>query len=55
MFLRYACGLDIILSLILMTFSKFELCHFSSIYTKKVHVVLIYVILRLYMCNYVGT
>ena len=32
-------------------FSKFELNFFSGIYTKKVYVVLIYVILRLYLCN----
>ena len=50
MLLRYACGLDIIFILFFITFSKIELC-FSGIYSKKVHVVWIYVILRLYLCN----
>ena len=32
-------------------FRNLNLSRFSGIYTKKVHVVRIYVILRLYLCN----
>ena len=34
---RYACGLDIILALILVTFSNFELCHFLTSDSMKVY------------------
>ena len=37
MLLRYACGLDIILRLIFVTFLQFELGHFSGILTMKVN------------------
>ena len=33
------------------TFSQFELSRFLGVYTKKVHVVRMYVILRLCLCN----
>ena len=32
-------------------FLQFELHRFSDIYTKKLHMVWIYIILRLYLCN----